>query len=389
MASSPPNDPNKHPQKSSGTPANRPRSGRATSDQPSVETPWQRPAVSAWPLIGSCLVHLILIGSLIGWVQSQSAGTMEQPATSVGVAMAYRLPDRTLYVTEDSSEESDSATANPSDRQVDERSKSADSTDAEQTQSTASAASAPPAGFVPPVDLDGLFAEMTRRGVAAGETEGTGVEGVLRFGDGKTADQLGTGDLVPGATRAGQGAGQTTTSVFGVSGSGSAFVYVFDHSESMSASGGKPLRAAKQELIRSLRTLSERQQFQVIFYNDRPKAFSPDGQTTGLVLGEDGNLKRAEAFVQRTVAVGGTEHQLALRMALRLAPDAIFFLTDASIQTMSAEQMADIRRRAEQAGTVIHAIQFGTGPEPANSFMKEIARQNRGGYRYLDVISGS
>jgi hypothetical protein len=313
---------------------------------------------------------------------------MEQPATSVGVAMAYRMPDRTLYVTEESLEESDAATANPSDRQVDERSKSADSTDAEQTQSTASAASAPPAGFVPPVDLEGLFAEMTRRGVAAGEKEGTGVEGVLRFGDGKTADQLGTGELVPGTTRAGEGAGQTTTSVFGVSGSGSAFVYVFDHSESMSASGGKPLRAAKQELIRSLRTLSERQQFQVIFYNDRPKAFSPDGQTTGLVLGDDSNLKLAEAFVQRTVAVGGTEHQLALRMALRLAPDAIFFLTDASIQTMSAEQMADIRRRAEQAGTVIHAIQFGTGPEPANSFMKEIARQNRGGYRYLDVISG-
>ncbi|MEP3834480.1 MAG: hypothetical protein ABJM67_22180, partial [Rhodopirellula bahusiensis] len=146
--------------------------------------------------------------------------------------------------------------------------------------------------------------------------------------------------------------------------------------------------AAKQELIRSLRTLSERQQFQVIFYNDRPKAFSPDGQNTGLVFGEDGIRRRAEAFVSRTVALGGTEHQLALRMALRLAPDAIFFLTDASIQTMSADQMSDIRRRAEQAGTVIHAIQFGSGPEPANSFMKEIARQNRGGYRYLDVVSG-
>ncbi|ELP29819.1 hypothetical protein RBSWK_06204 [Rhodopirellula baltica SWK14] len=334
------------------------------------------------------MVHLILIGSILGWVSSQSAGTIEQPTTSVGVAMAYRLPDRTRYVTEDSSEKSDAATEDASDRRVDERSKSVDQSDAEQSQSTASAASAPPAGFVPPVDLDGLFAEMTRRGVAVGESQGTGVEGVLQFGDGKTADQLGTGELVPGTSRAGEGAGQTTTSVFGVSGSGSTFVYVFDHSESMSASGGKPLRAAKQELIRSLRTLSERQQFQVIFYNDRPKAFSPDGRTTGLVFGEDGIRRRAEAFVNRTVAVGGTEHQLALRMALRLAPDAIFFLTDASIQTMSADQMSDIRRRAEQSGTVIHAIQFGSGPEPANSFMKEIARQNRGGYRYLDVVAG-
>lgn len=383
MAISPSNEPQSGGRKSSRAGAKRP-----SGNNPLAVTPWQRPAVSTWPLVGSCLVHLILIGSILGWVSSQSAGTIEQPTTSVGVAMAYRLPDRTRYVTEDSSEKSDAATEDASDRRVDERSKSVDQSDAEQSQSTASAASAPPAGFVPPVDLDGLFAEMTRRGVAVGESQGTGVEGVLQFGDGKTADQLGTGELVPGTSRAGEGAGQTTTSVFGVSGSGSTFVYVFDHSESMSASGGKPLRAAKQELIRSLRTLSERQQFQVIFYNDRPKAFSPDGQTTGLVFGEDGIRRRAEAFVNRTVAVGGTEHQLALRMALRLAPDAIFFLTDASIQTMSADQMADIRRRAEQSGTVIHAIQFGSGPEPASSFMKEIARQNRGGYRYLDVVAG-
>lgn len=383
MAISPSNEPQSGGRKSSRAGAKRP-----SGNNPLAVTPWQRPAVSTWPLVGSCLVHLILIGSILGWVSSQSAGTIEQPTTSVGVAMAYRLPDRTRYVTEDSSEKSDAATEDASDRRVDERSKSVDQSDAEQSQSTASAASAPPAGFVPPVDLDGLFAEMTRRGVAVGESQGTGVEGVLQFGDGKTADQLGTGELVPGTSRAGEGAGQTTTSVFGVSGSGSTFVYVFDHSESMSASGGKPLRAAKQELIRSLRTLSERQQFQVIFYNDRPKTFSPDGQTTGLVFGEDGIRRRAEAFVNRTVAVGGTEHQLALRMALRLAPDAIFFLTDASIQTMSADQMADIRRRAEQSGTVIHAIQFGSGPEPANSFMKEIARQNRGGYRYLDVVAG-
>ncbi|MEP3832372.1 MAG: hypothetical protein ABJM67_11365, partial [Rhodopirellula bahusiensis] len=211
MATSPSNDPN----------TTKPKPGNS----PRADTPWQRPAVSTWPLVGSCLVHLILIGSILGWANFQSAGTIDQPTTSVGVAMAYRMPDRTRYVTEESTVESDAATANSSDRQVDERSKSVDQSDAEQSQSTASAASAPPSGFVPPVDLDGLFAEMTRRGAAAGESEGTGVEGTLRFGDGKTADQLGTGELVPGTSRAGEGAGQTTTSVFGVSGSGSTFVY--------------------------------------------------------------------------------------------------------------------------------------------------------------------
>ncbi|MCC9643369.1 hypothetical protein LOC71_13875 [Rhodopirellula sp. JC740] len=376
-----------------------------------ADSPWSRPAVSFGPLLASFAVHLMLVVGVFVWAQSRpSAGTTVAPETNVGVVMAYRSPKAARTITRESVPESNAATESPNDRQIDERSTASPSETSAPTNPSSirdqssvdqrpSAASAPPAGFVPPVDLAGLYAEMTRRGSKAGQDDGrgkaargianaTGIEGVLNFGEGRTADDLGDDELIPGESRAGQGAGQTTTSVFGVSGSGSTFVYVFDHSESMSASGGKPLRAAKEELIRSLCSLSERQQFQIIFYNDRPKAFSPDGQRIGLVFGEDGTRKQAEAFVDRTVAIGGTEHLLALRMALRLAPDVIFFLTDASIQTMSADEMADVRRRAEETGTVIHAIQFGTGAEPANSFMKEIARQNGGGYRYLDVVSG-
>src|SRR5262245_17102357 len=58
------------------------------------------------------------------------------------------------------------------------------------------------------------------------------------------------------------------TQVFGVTGRGRKFVYVFDRSLSMQ---GAPLAAAKRELIASLGRLEDGQQFQIIFYNEKPR----------------------------------------------------------------------------------------------------------------------
>ena len=69
--------------------------------------------------------------------------------------------------------------------------------------------------------------------------------------------------------------GTVSTSVFGVQAQGSRFVYVFDRSGSMADFRGRPLAAAKQELVRSLADLQDTNQFQIIFYNERPKIFRP------------------------------------------------------------------------------------------------------------------
>ena len=57
--------------------------------------------------------------------------------------------------------------------------------------------------------------------------------------------------------------GKVTTEVFGIKGTGTRFVYVFDRSASMEDLGGKPLRAAKRQLLESLNSLGENQQFQI------------------------------------------------------------------------------------------------------------------------------
>jgi hypothetical protein len=183
-------------------------------------------------------------------------------------------------------------------------------------------------------------------------------------------------------------AAEKTTMLFGISGSGSRFVYVFDRSDSMNGFGGKPLRAAKDEMIRSLKTLTDRQRFQIIFYNDKPKPFELAGMPLQMVTGEASYLTHAERYIRSIAAFGGTEHEGALKLALKMSPDVIFFLTDARIPRLSAAELREIKNRAESIGTTIHAIEFGPDPvAPVDSFLRELAAQNNGEYRYVDVRS--
>jgi hypothetical protein len=174
--------------------------------------------------------------------------------------------------------------------------------------------------------------------------------------------------------------------LFGVSGSGSSFVYVFDRSDSMNGYDGRPLRAAKAELIRSLKTLTDRQQFQIVFYNDQPKPFTLAGLPLSMVSGDPSHVQLAEGYVRSIRAFGGTEHESALKMALRMGPDVIFFLTDARIPRLSEVEMREIKSRADSVGATIHCIEFGSEPAAsADSFLRELAEQNQGQYRYVNV----
>jgi hypothetical protein len=178
----------------------------------------------------------------------------------------------------------------------------------------------------------------------------------------------------------------TTAKMFGLSGSGSRFVYVVDRSDSMNGYGGRPLRAAKRELIQSLQTLTERQQFQIVFYSNRPVPYKPTGQRLGLLTAEESLRYRAEQYVRNMSAFGGTAHFEALKLALQMDADVIFFLTDARIPRLNRRQLGEVQARAARAGTTIHAIEFGADPAaPAASFLRTLAADNQGEYRYLDV----
>jgi hypothetical protein len=187
-----------------------------------------------------------------------------------------------------------------------------------------------------------------------------------------------------GFTLAPKEGGKGRTSLFGTVAEGYKFVYVFDRSGSMGGEGRQSLRAVKAELIRSLKPLDTVHQFQIIFYNERPVAFNPTGTPGRLAFATDENKERAIRFLDSITAIGGTAHEDALRLAIRLRPDVIFFLTDADDPKLTPAQLAKIRQLA--AGIIIHTVEFGPGPKPeGDSFLAVLARQNGGKYVYIDI----
>jgi hypothetical protein len=168
------------------------------------------------------------------------------------------------------------------------------------------------------------------------------------------------------------------TQVFGVTARGSRFVYVFDRSLSMQ---GPALAAAKRELLTSLSHLKPVQQFQIIFYNEKPKKM-PSPQ---LLFADDDGRRQAESFVGSITAAGGTDHVQAIELALLLQPDVIFLLTDADEPPLSTRDLNAIHQKNT---AIINVIEFKTGSAAAKrSSLRQLAHQNRGEYKAIEVNS--
>jgi hypothetical protein len=171
-------------------------------------------------------------------------------------------------------------------------------------------------------------------------------------------------------------------SVFGVEGSGNKFVYLFDRSSSME---GTPLAAAKRQLLESLEKLNDVHQFHIIFFNHRLQSFDITGGLRRIAFATERNKRLAARFVGGVKADGGTERFAALKHALALRPDVIFFLSDAD-DPMSSKEMADLARLNERVGAQICVIEFGGGDTvPKENFLKTLASESGGQYGYVNV----
>ena len=152
----------------------------------------------------------------------------------------------------------------------------------------------------------------------------------------------------------------------------------------MGGSGDRALRSAKAQLRASLNDLDSVHQFQIIFYNERPRIFNPTGQAGRLAFANATNKGAAQRFIDSLEAEGGTRHDDAVAMAIRLHPDVIYWLTDADEPKLGPRDIARISRLA--AGIAIHTIEFGSGPSAdADNFLVQIARETGGRHVYVDV----
>jgi hypothetical protein len=191
------------------------------------------------------------------------------------------------------------------------------------------------------------------------------------------------GGFTSGERRSGSpgGGSQATVTVFGVAGTGTRFVYVFDRSTSME---GAPLAAAKRQLIDSLESLDSVHQFQIIFFNTRTSVLDIEGRGR-MAFATDRSKQLARNFVGGITAGLGTDRAPALEQALAFNPDVIFFLTDAE-DAMSGDEMRKIRRLNERVGASICVIEFGRlATPPRDNFLIQLAQESGGRYGYVNA----
>src|SRR4029078_2595421 len=98
--------------------------------------------------------------------------------------------------------------------------------------------------------------------------------------------------------------GYGQTSVFGVQGKGSKFIYVFDRSASME---GRPLAAAKKQLLESLQSLESVHHFHIIFFNTKKQSVHISGGGHRIAFASDRNKRLAGNFVGGITADGSTD----------------------------------------------------------------------------------
>jgi hypothetical protein len=170
------------------------------------------------------------------------------------------------------------------------------------------------------------------------------------------------------------------TQFFGARDHANSFAYVIDCSGSMTTRNS--LDVAKRELLASLGQLPPDAQFAVIFYNLQARMLRDSQGHQGLMAATAANKTRIQTQLAAIPPDGGTNHMLALRKALELKPEVIFFLTDAEDMTR-----ADVDEILTEVGsTRISAVEFGSGTDLGQrSALAGLATKTGGSYLYIDV----
>jgi hypothetical protein len=168
--------------------------------------------------------------------------------------------------------------------------------------------------------------------------------------------------------------GRASTEFFGIGGYGQSFVYVVDCSGSMRDDG--KFERAVYELLQSIEQLQSDQQYFIIFYNHAAFPMVEPGPVRATLQ----QFEATRAWVSQAQPQGGTVPLPALLAALKMKPDAIFFLSDGLFDPGTGRAVRAFNRR-KQSRIPIHTIAFVN--REAEGLMRTIARNSGGEYRFV------
>lgn len=160
-------------------------------------------------------------------------------------------------------------------------------------------------------------------------------------------------------------------------------IYVIDRSGSMADT----LDTLKYEMIKSISTLRDTQQFHIIFYAEgKPIEMEP----SGLKPATREYKYRAADFVKNISAERSTNPVPAIRRAMDIlskssAPNKIiYFLTDGRFDDPKAVEDVITRQNSGANKTMINTFLYGQQDATAAEIMRKIAKDNGGRYYYVD-----
>jgi hypothetical protein len=183
------------------------------------------------------------------------------------------------------------------------------------------------------------------------------------------------GDASGGA--AGRGGGSGKTSFFGLGSAGRRVVFVVDASASMNRpyAGEAKTRFGqmKLELAKSILSLTEEQQFFIIFFNEHPIPMPANGMESAFPL----NQRRYLEWVAQVPASGLTDPRPALSIAMNLRPDAIYLLTDGTFPRDVQGDLNAMRQNMVEVNTIAF------GDPRAEKSLKPLATRNGGRFAFV------
>jgi hypothetical protein len=159
-------------------------------------------------------------------------------------------------------------------------------------------------------------------------------------------------------------------------------VYVIDRSVSMGPNG--KLNRAKEELLNSLEKLPTDVRFQIIFFNRTFDMLSVE-HSSDLLFATWENKQRVMAFLRTILPEGGTRPVPALKRALALKSDVIYFVSDQ--EDMDERDVREVTQ-LNRGVTSIHVFAIEDGKDGIQmSPLHKLAQNNRGECRVLHDTS--
>jgi hypothetical protein len=169
--------------------------------------------------------------------------------------------------------------------------------------------------------------------------------------------------------------------LYGVrTGSTARVVFVIDHSGSMIDT----YDFLREELKKQVAKLNANQQFAVIMYSEKvDEVFPKDGAQ--LVAASPENKRMLNNFVDNVRAAGKNDESLeppaaALKQAIALKPQTIYFLCDTSFDPKLVNAVKDLNKDAK---AIINTIAFIKVSKEAEEGLKKIADDNGGQFKYV------